>query len=71
MQLSKSRLLTSDEFGLDYTIHDKIDMHSNYIRNYTCVFDAFLEEQEWHCVCESGKCCTLLEKVAIQSTIII
>ena len=41
------------------------------MRNYAFVFDAFLEEQEWHCVCEASKRCTLLVKVAIQLTIII
>ena len=37
------------------------------MQNYACVFDVFLEEQEWRCVCEPGECCTLLEKVTIQS----
>ena len=34
----------------------------NYMRNYAFIFDAFLVEQEWYCVCEAGKHCTLLVK---------
>ena len=41
------------------------------MQNYACVLDVFLEEQEWRCVCEPSKRCTLLVKVAIQLTIII